>query len=113
MSDFTEATHDLLMEESATKRAEAAHRLAKLGKPLALPYLIAALSDSSWEVRQAAVESLGSIGDTEAIKPLQDLLSQGNQDALLQEAITQAIHAISGRVANPLSYNQHEQDCRD
>src|SRR6185503_2645243 len=59
MGDFAEATHDLLMDESAPQRAAAAHRLAGLGRPLASPYLIAALSDNSWEVRQAAVEALG------------------------------------------------------
>ena len=97
MSDFAEATHDLLMEDSAAKRAAAAHRLASLGRPLASPYLIAALADNAWEVRQAAAESLGLVGDSEAIAPLQDLLSRGNQDALLQQAISHAIHSISTR----------------
>ena len=100
MGDFAEATHDLLMDDSAPKRAAAAHRLAGLRKPLASPYLIAALSDNSWEVRQAAVEALGQIGESEAIAPLQDLLDRGNQDALLQRAISRAIQSISERIAS-------------
>ena len=55
MGDFAEATRDLLMEDSTAKRAAAAHRLAMLGRPLASPYLIAALADDSPEVRLAAV----------------------------------------------------------
>ena len=100
MGDFAEATHDLLMEDSAASRAAAAHRLAHLGRPLASPYLIAALADNAWEVRQAAAESLGLVGDAEAIAPLQDLLSRGNQDALLQQAISSAISSISARAGS-------------
>lgn len=100
MGDFAEATHDLLMEDSAARRAAAAHRLARLGRPLASPYLIAALADNAWEVRQAAAESLGLVGDSDAIAPLQDLLSRGNQDALLQQAISNAISSISARAAS-------------
>ena len=99
MGDFAEATHDLLMDEFAARRAAAAHRLAELGNPLASPYLIAALCDNSWEVRQAAVEALGHISESEAIKPLQDLLDRGNQDVLLQRAISRAIQSISARAA--------------
>ncbi|MGZ8846353.1 MAG: HEAT repeat domain-containing protein, partial [Pyrinomonadaceae bacterium] len=100
MGDFAEATHDLLMEDSADKRAAAARRLASLGRPLASPYLIAALSDNEPVVRQAAVESLAHLGDSEAIAPLQDLLSRASGDAVLQHAISQAIHSISSRTAN-------------
>jgi hypothetical protein len=100
MSDFAEASHDLLMDESPTARAGAAHRLALLGRPLAAPYLVAALSDESWEVRQAAVESLSDIGTADALAPLQDLLARGNQDALLQRAISQAIETISARAGS-------------
>ncbi len=99
MSDFAEATHELLMAEAPATRADAASRLASLGKPLASPYLIAALADSAWEVRQAAAESLGRIGDADAVGPLQDLLNDGNQDALLQETISQAISSIASRGA--------------
>jgi hypothetical protein len=99
MGDFAEATHDLLMDDAASARAAAAQRLAALGRPLASPYLIAALSDQSWEVRQAAVEGLRDIGSEDALSPLQDLLAGGHQDALLQRAIAQAIETISERVA--------------
>ena len=103
MSDFAEATHDLLMAEAPVRRAEAALRLASLGKPLASPYLIAALADSAWEVRQAAAQSLGCIGDDEAIEPLQAMLAGGNQDALLQQEISRAIESITSRAANQSS----------
>lgn len=99
MSDFAEASNDLLMADSETDRAEAARRLATLGKPLASPYLIAALADPSWEVRQAVVESLGDIGEADAIGSLQELLDRGDQDALLQQAISRAINLISARVS--------------
>ncbi len=97
MVDFAEASHALLTDESACRRAAAAQRLAVLGRPIASPDLIAALSDNSWEVRQAAVEALGQIGVSDAIAPLQDLLSSGNQDSLLQQAISSAIKSILGR----------------
>ena len=100
MADFAEATHDLLMDESVAGRVAAAHRLAELGRPIASPYLVAALSDSAWEVREAAVESLGHVGEPEAIAPLQNLLDRGDQDALLQRAISLAIQAISARAPN-------------
>src|SRR6266508_6855420 len=92
MSDFAEATHDLLMQDSAIKRAAAAHRLANLGRPLASPYLVAALSDSAPDVRQAAAESLGQIGESEAIAPLEDLLEH-TLDEVMRAAISDAIHA--------------------
>src|SRR4029079_19735418 len=97
MGDFAEASHELLMADSAVARAEAARRLASLAKPLAGPYLIAALSDRSWEGRQAAVDGLGEIGEVDAIEPLQELLSRGNQDVLLQQSIAKAIESISAR----------------
>src|SRR5688572_20147379 len=80
--DFAEATYDLLMEDSAAKRAAAAHRLAILANPGASPYLIAALADNSPQVYQAAVQSLGQIGDSQAIAPLQDLFARVNDEAV-------------------------------
>ena len=68
MGDFAEATHELLLAASPSIRAQAARRLASLGMPLASAYLVAALSDTSWEVRQAAAESLAEIGEPESIK---------------------------------------------
>jgi uncharacterized protein YacL (UPF0231 family) len=99
MSDFADATHDLLMQDSATMRAAAAHRLADLGRPLASPYLVAALSDGAPEVRQAAAQALGQIGESEAIAPLNDLLEQ-TPDEVLRAAISDAMHAINIRLAN-------------
>ena len=69
MGDFADASHDLLMADSAFARADAARRLATLARPLAAPYLMAALSDGAREVRQAAVEALGDIGESGAIAP--------------------------------------------
>src|SRR5213593_1765817 len=99
MSDFAEATHDLLMEDSATKRAAAARRLAKLGRPLASPYLTAALLDNSAGVRQAAAEALGHIGDSGAIPPLQDLLARETNGEVPERAIADAINSITVRTA--------------
>ena len=67
MSDFADATRNLLMDESASRRASAAAKLAELGRPAATPYLIAALSDRAVEVRLAAAASLGEIGDAASV----------------------------------------------
>ncbi len=64
---LVEATHDLLMADSAAQRAAAARPLGTLGQPAATAYLMVSLYDTSREVRQASAESLGLIGDASAI----------------------------------------------
>ena len=117
MGDFADATYDLLMNDSSVKRATAARQLGILGRPLASPYLVAALSDNAPEVRQAVAESLGHIGGAEAIAPLEDLLAHAEEE-LLRQTISKTLQAIAGRlhktsaiepvIANPLYHDSHE-----
>lgn len=99
MSDFAQATHDLLMDDSVTKRAAAARKLGRLGLPSASPYLTASLFDSSPDVRRAAAESLGQVGDSAAIEPLQDLLARETNDGVSGPLVSDAILAIIAREA--------------
>ena len=96
-SDFAQATQDLLMEDSAANRVAAARKLAKSGNRSATSYLIAALSDSSLEVRIAAAESLGQLGDLAEMTHLRDLLARGTQNETEQRVISEAIHSIATR----------------
>ena len=77
-SAFDEVTHKLLTGESPLDRVDAARELGMLGRSEAAAYLIAALYDGSAEVRKASAESLGMIGDNDAIGPLNDLQERDN-----------------------------------
>jgi hypothetical protein len=55
---FDDATRDLRVAESANERAAAARRLSFVRDRDATPHLVAALDDSSPDVRRAAVEAL-------------------------------------------------------
>jgi len=85
------------MEDSAANRVAAARKLAKSGNRSATSYLIAALSDSSLEVRIAAAESLGQLGDLAEMTHLRDLLARGTQNETEQRVISEAIHSIATR----------------
>src|SRR5882762_775105 len=65
---------DLLSGNSVELRAEAARNLGRTHSKIAAWYLIEVLSDPAPEVRLAAVEALGEIGDPAAIEPLSKLL---------------------------------------
>lgn len=99
-SGLVEATHDLLMADSAAERAAAARTLGTLGQPAATAYLMASLYDTSREVRQASAESLGLIGDASAIGPLSDLHERESNRQELDATISSAIFAITNRQAN-------------
>jgi len=97
VDDFAQATQDLLMESSSPDRASAARKLAKFGKSSAVPYLIAALSDNSQEVRLAAAESLGQLGDSSTIGHLKDLLTRQYHSEMEERIVAAAIHSIATR----------------
>jgi hypothetical protein len=97
---FDEATHNLLMAELATDRADAARELGTMGRPAAAAYLVAALHDSSSEVRRASAESLGLIGDSAAIAPLSELQERENNGQAPDPTISNAIFAITSRQAD-------------
>jgi bilin biosynthesis protein len=65
---------DALTDPAALIRNEAAVALSQVNYPPAIPHLIQATRDEDVDVRKAAVSSLGRVGDTEAIAPLQAAL---------------------------------------
>jgi hypothetical protein len=71
---FDDATRDLRVASSDNERAAAARRLSFVQDPEATPHLVGALSDSSPDVRRAAVEALMDQRDPSAIGPLNGLL---------------------------------------
>jgi len=56
-------------------RTEAAAALAQVNYPPAVPHLILAVQDADLDVRKAAINALGKIGDRSALKSLQALLN--------------------------------------
>jgi bilin biosynthesis protein len=56
-------------------RTEAAAALAQVNYPPAVPHLILAVQDADLDVRKAAINALGKIGDRLALKSLQALLN--------------------------------------
>lgn len=65
-----------LKDPEALIRTEAAAALAQINYPPAVEHLItAATQDTDLDVRKAAINSLGKIGDRKAIEPLQTMLN--------------------------------------
>jgi HEAT repeat protein len=59
-----------LQDEAAWRRSRAALRLGQMRNPKAVSLLIQALGDDDRDVRQRAVQALGIIQDSKAVKPL-------------------------------------------
>jgi hypothetical protein len=76
---FDETARDLREAEAPAERSAAARSLALVGSRDATPHLVAALEDTSVDVRRAAVEALGSLRDPEAVAPLESLLEREKQ----------------------------------
>ncbi len=72
----------------------AAWALTKIGKP-AVEFLIVALNNEDWHVQRYAVEILGNIGDTRAVKPLTAALKDKNW--FVQEDAIRALQKITGQ----------------
>ena len=85
---FEEAKRDLLMADSVNERANAAFKLGLLGNTDGVAYLIAALYDNAGEVRNAAAESLGQIGDASALGPLVDLQNREGSNPVISNAVS-------------------------
>ncbi|HIK03503.1 MAG TPA: HEAT repeat domain-containing protein [Trichormus sp. M33_DOE_039] len=60
-------------------RTEAAAALGQVNHLPAVPHLILAIQDTDLDVRKAAINSLGKIGDRTALEPLQALLNDEQQ----------------------------------
>jgi bilin biosynthesis protein len=64
-----------LTDPEALIRTEAAAALGQVNYPVAVPHLILAVQDADLDVRKAAINALGKIGDRSALEPLRSLLT--------------------------------------
>src|SRR5882672_6977879 len=92
---FDDATMQLRTADSPAERAAAARKLGVAQDVKATVYLIAALNDGAPEVRRAATESLGQIGDPSAIAPLNEFLLRETSRQLPEAVIRHAINSIA------------------
>src|SRR5207244_13212426 len=84
---FDETTKQLRTGDSPAERVAAARKLGVLQSPMATTHLIASLHDTAPEVRRAATESLGQLGDPAAIPSLNDLLLRETSRQLTEAVI--------------------------
>ena len=99
MPESLAALADGLYVESPADRAYAASQLGKLAaeaKPAA-PLLIDCLGDPDWQVRRQAAEALGAIGDSAAVDPLIEVVSNRNGAWSVRSAAVRSL----GRLADP------------
>jgi hypothetical protein len=94
---FDDATRDLRVADSANERAAAARRLSFVHDREATPHLIAALDDSSPDVRRAAVEALMDLRDPAAIAPLNSLMQTESDRRVPRSLIKHAIESCATR----------------
>ena len=92
---FDDATRDLRIAESPNERAAAARRLSFVHDREATPHLIAALEDSSPDVRRAAVEALMDLRDPAAIAPLNSLMQTETDRRVPRSLIKHAVEACA------------------
>src|SRR5688572_27221271 len=101
---FDETTRQLRTGDSPAERAAAARKLGLLRSPMATTHLVASLQDSAPEVRRAATESLGQLGDPAAIPSLNELLLRETSRQLPEALIRHAINLIAVTEAkNPIT----------
>src|ERR1051326_3212863 len=92
---FDDATRDLRVADSANERSSAARRLSFVHDREATPHLIAALDDSSPDVRRAAVEALMDLRDPASIAPLNSLMQTENDRRVTRSLIKHAIESCA------------------
>ena len=97
---FDDATRDLRIADSPNERAAAARRLSFVHEREATPHLIAALDDSSPDVRRAAVEALMDLRDPAAIAPLNSLMQNENDRRVPRTLIKHAIESCATSTAD-------------
>jgi HEAT repeat protein len=99
---FDDATRDLRIAESPNERAGAARRLSFVHDREATPHLIAALEDSSPDVRRAAVEALMDLRDPAAIAALNSLMQNENDRRVPRSLIKHAIESCATTPDEPV-----------
>lgn len=87
-----DAVLDLVHDPDASTRRYALDILHRAPSPRALPSLLAALDDADWWVRERAVDTLGRLGDAQAIEPLTRLVARDTRAAV---ACARALGAIA------------------
>lgn len=93
---------DVLGDQERWNRKAAAENLGKLKDVKAIDYLIQSLKDEFWEVREAAMNSLISMG-RKAVEPLINSLVSGDKKAVKSIAMTLA-EIGDKRAVKPLIY---------
>ncbi|MGF1521556.1 MAG: HEAT repeat domain-containing protein [Leptolyngbyaceae cyanobacterium] len=81
-----------LTDPEPLMRTEAAAALGQINYPKAVPHLILALQDADLDVRKAAINSLGKLGDTQALNALNALLT--DESTVIQTLAKVAINQI-------------------
>ncbi|MDD4269175.1 MAG: HEAT repeat domain-containing protein [Pirellulaceae bacterium] len=100
------ANVELLYSADAVERVRGASRLGALGRAgaPAVPFLIDALADPNWQVRQQSAEALGSIADEQAAVPLIAVLTDREGDWGARAAAARALGALkSPQAVEPLA----------
>jgi HEAT repeat protein len=97
---FDDATRDLRIAGSPNERAAAARRLSFVHDREATPHLVAALDDTSPDVRRAAVEALMDLRDPAAIAPLNSLMQNENDRRVPRSLIKHAIESCATSTAD-------------
>jgi len=103
---FDDATRDLRISESSNERAAAARRLSFVRNREAGPHLIAALDDSSADVRRAAVEALMDLRDPSSIAALNSLMQSETDRRVPRSLIQRAIETCA--TSAPDDFATHE-----
>ena len=85
------------------------HNCVALGSPAVKP-LIAALKDENSDVRKAAAEALGKIGDARAVEPLIAALKDRYSD--VRQAASEALGKIGAPAVEPLIAALKDKDVR-
>ena len=103
---FDDATRDLRISESSNERAAAARRLSFVRNREAGPHLIAALDDSSADVRRTAVEALMDLRDPSSIAALNSLMQTETDRRVPRSLIKRAIETCA--TSAPDDFATHE-----
>lgn len=96
----------LLYSEDEVERVRGARLLGAMGRDAepCVPFLIDALGDGHWQVRQRSAEALGAIGDERAVLPLIALLTDRDGDWGVRAAAARALGSLkSPQAVGPLA----------